>query len=166
MRAQGRGSTYGAAERPPRAGRARAHRNLRAAGARQSREEEGRGSQRAARAGRKEDGPAWPTRGKRRKEGRESWASGGFGPWEEREGERGPTGRDRREVCWVGPLSIPFLFLHSTHSNKPHLNSNKFEFKSNKLNTRTIMLQHECTNNFDPMINFNYLRYKITLNTR
>jgi hypothetical protein len=27
------------------------------------------------------------------------------------------------------------------------LNPNKFEFKSYKLNTRKIMLQHECTNN-------------------
>jgi hypothetical protein len=26
------------------------------------------------------------------------------------------------------------------------------------------MHQHECTNNFNPMIYFNYLRYKITLN--
>jgi hypothetical protein len=94
---------------------------------------------------------------------------------EERERES-PRVRERRGKKGIGlgqgfgvgllPF-IPFpFFLYSTHSNKHHLNSNKFEFKSDKLNTRKIMLQHECTNNFDPMINFIFLCYKITLNTR
>jgi hypothetical protein len=95
---------------------------------------------------------------------------------ERREGEREPAGEgeEREKGNWAGPRvwgwaasfhSFSF-FLYSTHSNKHHLNSNKFEFKSDKLNTRKIMLQHECTNNFDPMINFIFLCYKITLNTR
>jgi hypothetical protein len=91
-----------------------------------------------------------PWRGKREGEKR-CWASGGLG--QERREERGPTGKERREemLGWADRLlgspsfASSFLFLYSIYSNKL-LNSNRFEFKFYKLNTRKIMLQHECIN--------------------
>jgi hypothetical protein len=71
-----------------------------------------------------------------------------------KERERGPTGKERRGEmlgwlagCWaLLPLLLLFFsFTQSIQTN--YLNSNRFEFKSYKLNTRKkIMLQHECTN--------------------
>jgi hypothetical protein len=117
-----------------------------------------------ARAERERWAGARPTREKGRERG---WSSGlAHAGRKERPGmERG----EKREgvLGWAGLLlgwlllSFPFLFYTQT-SKQTHLNSNKFEFKSDKLNTRKIMLQHECTNNFDPMIKKNNTRYKIT----
>jgi hypothetical protein len=41
-------------------------------------------------------------------------------------------------------LLLFFSFTQSIQTN--YLNSNRFEFKFHKLNTRKIMLQHQCTN--------------------
>jgi hypothetical protein len=67
------------------------------------------------------------------------------GPCGSEEGKRKWAGL--REEVW-GWLLLSFLFLFYTQTlNQTHLNSNEFEFKPYKLNTRKIMLQHECTNN-------------------
>jgi hypothetical protein len=59
-------------------------------------------------------------------------------------GEGKEMGRAERSK-WA---ALSFLFLFYTQTFKQtHLNSNKFELKPYKLNTRKIMLQHECTNN-------------------
>jgi hypothetical protein len=77
-----------------------------------------------ARAGENGNGPAWPMRKKERKR----WWAG------------------LREGNWAALFFSfsSFLFLSYTQTNS--LNSNRFEFKPCKLNTRKIMLQHECTN--------------------
>jgi hypothetical protein len=105
-------------------------------GQRSVRERGGRAS--AARAGRKWAG-AQPTREKGKRG--ESWASGKLGPG----GERREKGLEGREGVWAAGLSFLFLFYTQTFKQN-YLNSNKFEFRSYELNTRKIMLQHECTN--------------------
>jgi hypothetical protein len=62
----------------------------------------------------------------------------------------GPREGEGRRVGLAG-LSSLFLLLSFFFSilklfKQNYLNSNKFEFKPYKLNTRKIMLQHECTN--------------------
>jgi hypothetical protein len=53
---------------------------------------------------------------------------------EEKEGPREERGkREWAGLLFFYPFFFPFLFLYSTHSNKHHLNSNKFEFKSDNL---------------------------------
>jgi hypothetical protein len=66
--------------------------------------------------------------------------------------ERGARGEREGEfgLGWAAfPFFFPFLlflFFSTLKLFKPiYLNSNKFEFKPYKLNTRKIMLQHECT---------------------
>jgi hypothetical protein len=72
-------------------------------------------------------------RGPRGREGRgESWAAG--------EGEERGLGR----LGWA--LFLSFSFPNSIPIQIIYLNSNKFEFKPYKFNTRKTMLQHECTN--------------------
>jgi hypothetical protein len=83
-----------------------------------------------------------PRGGKRGKRG-ESWASGG------------PCGREGKgrlgwaKAAGLGCLLLFFFlsFFCTQTIQTIYLNPNKFEFKSYKLNTRKIMLQHECTNN-------------------
>jgi hypothetical protein len=65
----------------------------------------------------------------------------------------GPRGEEKREgkrrvgCCSPFFLFLLFFFLSTLKPFKQiYLNSNKFEFKPYKLNTRKIMLQHECTN--------------------
>jgi hypothetical protein len=58
------------------------------------------------------------------------------------------AGEEERKRRWAGLregnwAAFSFLFLSYTQTNS--LNSNRFEFKHYKLNTRKIMLQHECT---------------------
>jgi hypothetical protein len=74
--------------------------------------------------------------------------------WAARERKGRPQGKRKREQAgllgWAAAL-FSFLFFFSFFSTlKPfkqfYLISNKFEFKPYKLNTRKIMLQHECTN--------------------
>jgi hypothetical protein len=83
--------------------------------------------------------------------------------WEKEMGRLGPCGRGgekrggpRGKGDWAGPRLLGlgclllsfFLFFFCTQTIQTiYLNPNKFEFKSYKLNTRKIMLQHECTNN-------------------
>jgi hypothetical protein len=66
--------------------------------------------------------------------------------WAARERKGQPQGKRKREQAglqgWAAALFsflffFSFSFLHTNH---------KFEFKPYKLNTRKIMLQHECTN--------------------
>jgi hypothetical protein len=87
-----------------------------------------------------------------RKERREARAEGSLGRGAAHAG-RGGEGRPEREKgrgvlgCWaLLPLLLLFFsFTQSIQTN--YLNSNRFEFKPYKLNTRKkIMLQHECTN--------------------
>jgi hypothetical protein len=99
-------------------------------------------------------------------EGGKEWRSAGSGSWAER-GPRGkreeggrregrPTGKREKEnrpgwdTVWAGLAAFLFSLLFFFSLLKPfkhnHLNSNKFEFKPYKLNTRKAMLQHECTN--------------------
>jgi hypothetical protein len=75
---------------------------------------------------------------------------------------RGKEGRGREELGRRGEkrgerrtgrpkglfLLLFFSFSFSTlkPSKQIYMNSNKFEFIPYKLNTRKIMLQHECTN--------------------
>jgi hypothetical protein len=79
-----------------------------ARGPRSERERMGRESQRAARAGGKEDGPAWPTRGKWR-EGREKRPEGG-GKERERRGVESWAG-PREWAALFDSLSFPFSLL-------------------------------------------------------
>jgi hypothetical protein len=63
-------------------------------------------------------------------------------------------GEGNGELGWAKGMGCSFFsfssflssFPNSIYSPKHHLNSNKFEFKSYKLNTGKIMLQHECIN--------------------
>jgi hypothetical protein len=64
----------------------------------------------------------------------------GAGP---REGEGRRVGLARLSSLFL-LLSFFFSILKLFKHN--YLNSNKFEFKPYKLNTRNTMLQHECTN--------------------
>jgi hypothetical protein len=106
-----------------------------------------------------------PVRGRERGEARSaggqegSWAGVAAGPRvEEKRGEWACAGREKagpregeeRRVGLAG-LSSLFLLLYVFFSilklfKHNYLNSNKFEFKPYKLNTRKTMLQHECTN--------------------
>jgi hypothetical protein len=67
-----------------------------------------------------------------------------------RGGEGRPEGEKGRGVLGWARCSpffsflLSFFFTQSIQTN--YLNSNRFEFKPYKLNTRKIMLQHECTN--------------------
>jgi hypothetical protein len=63
--------------------------------------------------------------------------------------------RERGRGEWAAGLGccspffifLLFFFLSTLKPFKQiYLNSNKFEFKPYKLDTRKIMLQHECTN--------------------
>jgi hypothetical protein len=68
---------------------------------------------------------------------------------EKEEGRAGPRVRERRGVWagWVVLFSFLFFsFPNSIPIQTIYLNSNKFEFKPYKFNTRKTMLQHECTN--------------------
>jgi hypothetical protein len=76
-------------------------------------------------------------------------------PTREKEGGRGAgprrlgPGKRERERFGADRLlsSSPFLIFSTLQLLKQiHWNSNKFEFKPYKLNTRKIMFQHECTN--------------------
>jgi hypothetical protein len=100
-------------------------------------------------------GPGWlcVREGKGREGGARAGKELGLGRGprgEERRGARG--GKKRGVLGWVGLLLpfFPFLLFFFFSTLKPfkqiYLNSNKFEFKPYKLNTRKIMLQHECTN--------------------
>jgi hypothetical protein len=81
---------------------------------------------------------AWPMRGKR---GRGEWAAG------ERAGPRGERERGAGRAAGLFPFLLLFFFFSTLKLFKQfYLNSNKFEFKPYKLNTRKTMLQHECTN--------------------
>jgi hypothetical protein len=66
----------------------------------------------------------------------------------ERRGKRARRGRKRGfGLMFPSPLLLLFFFFPTLKLFKQtYLNSNKFEFKPNKLHTRKIMLQHECTN--------------------
>jgi hypothetical protein len=64
----------------------------------------------------------------------------GSPPEREGEGGFGPAAR-------LFPFSSSFLSFSTLKLFKQfHLNSNKFEFKPDTLNTNKTMLQHECTN--------------------
>jgi hypothetical protein len=68
-----------------------------------------------------------------------------------KERERGPAGKERTGGmlgCWAAaPFSSLLFFLFYPQTIQTiYLNSNKFEFKPYKFNTRKTMLQHECTN--------------------
>jgi hypothetical protein len=124
-------------------------------------EREREGGERRAQAGkrRRQAGPSWQREG-----GREVRALGlvcteGAGP---RRPMRGKKGRGREELGrrgekrgerrtgrpkgFVSPSLLFFFLLYTQTFKQNYLNSNKFEFKSYKLNTRKIMHQHECTN--------------------
>jgi hypothetical protein len=84
-------------------------------------------------------------RGERRpEEKREGEVSG---PAERKKGG-GVMGRPRVLGCFPPFFFFLLSFFFSTLKpfKQNHLNSNKFEFKPYKLNTRKTMLQHECTN--------------------
>jgi hypothetical protein len=95
-------------------------------------------------------------RGRKGKKRRTEELTGGDSRSErEEERERGRARAEERggvgPGCWVGLpslLSSSFLFFFSILKlfKQNYLNSNKFEFKPYKLNTRKTMLQHECTN--------------------
>jgi hypothetical protein len=110
-----------------------------------------------------------PVRGRERERergGALGWGTGGEpgrrGCWAARRGEgRGEMGRGRRRAgprgrkeagrAGLAGLSSLFLLLSFFFSilklfKQNYLNSNKFELKPYKLNTRKTMLQHECTN--------------------
>jgi hypothetical protein len=65
-----------------------------------------------------------PTRGKRGKRG-ERWASDGFGPWEEREGERARGWGRGERFGQAGLGSFPFLFSFPTQL----IQTNLIDFK-------------------------------------
>jgi hypothetical protein len=135
MRAQGKelAGDIGGSWVPEKKGRGK-EKALTGRGQQSVRERRGRAS--AARAGRKWAG-ARPTREKGKRG--ESWASGKLGP--------GKRGRERGFGLMGCCLLLLFFFFSTLKLLKQiHLNSNKFEFKPYKLNTREIMLQHECTN--------------------
>jgi hypothetical protein len=88
-----------------------------------------------------------PTRegGEEGKEGGGPRAALGRG---KKEREREPAGKERKGGmlgCCSLLFSSFFLFYPQTIQTI-YLNSNKFEFKPYKFNTRKTMLQHECTN--------------------
>jgi hypothetical protein len=82
-----------------------------------------------------------------RRERKERQASGSA--WAREKRERRGSPREREMV--LGRVGLPFSLL--SFSSFPtlklfkqfYLNTNKFEFKTYKLNTRKTMLQHECT---------------------
>jgi hypothetical protein len=123
-------------------------------------------------------------RGKKPAGEKRTWPSGGpRGERMEGRGPRGGNGPGKRESprgegergSWVGLGSLgeghwllflfPSFFPISFHTQtfKPfHLNSNNFEFKPTQIKPCTSMnAQASCL-----IINFNYLPYKITLNSR
>jgi hypothetical protein len=78
-------------------------------------------------------------KGKRRERAREG-KERGEGSW--------AVGREPAQESWAAFLSSSFSFLFPLLTIQTiYLNSNKFEFKPYKFNTRKIMLRHECTNN-------------------
>jgi hypothetical protein len=85
-------------------------------------------------------GRAWPTREERRGGRREGRPTG----------KREKENRPGWDTVWAGLAAFLFSLLFFFSLLKPfkhnHLNSNKFEFKPYKLNTRKAVLQHECTN--------------------
>jgi hypothetical protein len=60
------------------------------------------------------------------------------GPCGREEGKRGPRERERELGCWALFPSLLLFFFFSTLKlfKQFHLNSNEFEFKLYKLNTR------------------------------
>ena len=111
----------------------------------------------AASAGRGEKaGTRWAVR--EGKKGETAWAVRGLG--------LGRFGLKGWFLGWVWFLLLVFLsfslflILIQTQAKRIQINLNS---NSNQT-TREKMLQHECNNHFNPMINFNYLRIKIRLN--
>jgi hypothetical protein len=70
------------------------------------------------------------------------------------QGEKGPAqgegekraGRAAGLGCLLFFPLLSFFFSILKPFKQTYLNPNKFEFKPYKLNTRKLMLQHECTN--------------------
>jgi hypothetical protein len=81
----------------------------------------------------------WPSRPTRERREREELGR------VERRGE-GKEGRAERSFGLPFPFSFLFFFPTLKLFKQFYLNSNNFEFKPYKLNTRKTMLQHECTN--------------------
>jgi hypothetical protein len=87
-----------------------------------------------------------PRRGRRSGEARAQGAGPSVGHVG-REGRRTGRAGIRFGLGWAAFLfSLLFFFSILKLFKHNHLNSNKFEFKPYKLNTRKAMLQHECTN--------------------
>jgi hypothetical protein len=109
------------------------------------------------RRGKGEDGrwQAGPGGQRKKEEGGSVWIGLGQPPAQEGEKEWRSAGSGRR-TGWAGIrfglgwaaflFSLLFFFSILKLFKHNHLNSNKFEFKPYKLNTRKAMLQHECTN--------------------
>ena len=94
------------------------------------------------------------------------WAHAG-----ERKGPTGPREKDGLDWAWdlgvlgwikgLSPLSFSILFQHT----QTKLNSNSNLNSTLALNQIKEMLQHDATTKIKPMMNFNYLRNKIRLNS-
>jgi hypothetical protein len=76
--------------------------------------------------------------------------------------EKGELGRARRGFGLLSLLPSPFLFFFYTQLFKQnYLNSNKFEFKSYKLNTRKNNASAWMHKHVDLIIDFIFLCYKL-----
>jgi hypothetical protein len=102
-----------------------------------------------------------------KREGEKGWA--GVAHAGERRGKGAQERERERELgCWdLFPFLLIFFFFSTFKLFKQfHLNSNEFKFKLYTLHTNKTNAPASMHKQVDPIINFNYLRYKITLIAR